>query len=144
MRNRNKKLILIAIVIAVFSLIFIPTKLAVGYDKLNTKDNYIICKRVRTTGFDWEIIGGSRNYYSKNEYVEIINDLPAKEYSYSILHGQNEYLFYGEFIGQDSFYGEKYRKFKVIKWNIIVPVRRYSIRKFFAPKTYLTILDFID
>jgi hypothetical protein len=138
---------IIKLLVVLLSVIFIasfwfPIKLAVKKQTLKDKE-YLICKKVTTTGFEWIAVEGT---YSFCGYVRLEGKVPLEEYrNFYPSVRCNQFVCYGNVIGEDIFDGDKYLIFNVERWDVLYPVQRESfIPKFMQPKYGFTIWDTFD
>ena len=142
---------MLAVIIILYIPNIIPCKFAVKENQLKNKDNYILVKMIRTTGFNWGIVGDQNGRFVDKdgieymEFVELKNNIPVKNYGAGVFWGDNTYVCYGEFTGEGDFYGEEYRIFTVTDWDILFPITRNALRDIIpTPNGYLSLYDFID
>jgi hypothetical protein len=128
--------------LVITSLHTLPIRFSVKMESLAGKE-YIICKEVRTTGFDWIVVESSFGYAG---YVELRGKIPLSEYRNNYPRIRfNSFVCYGEFLGEGEFDGYDYRIFKVSDWDVLYPVQRESaLPQFLLPKSWLVPLDAID
>ena len=169
--QRRKKMILyscISIIGLLIILDFIPVKFAL---KINSVDitkykeedgqKIYICKPVQVTDSIWEAIGDEKGIrdLSKNEVIYMAEPLkgnePLKKLNSSFHktyepNAHNQFVFVGNEISSNTVgdleidgVQEKTIDFQVDDWQIIYPIKRYSFRDIYAPKSYLTIYDYI-
>ena len=150
-------MILLFILAVLFLLDFVPVKFAqiVGspynenriVDDLNHID--IIATYSKKTGdfeYPWEA------YFKQDSEISIIRFKVIGNIPYDILNRKDFYhnntewkidisfMLKGELqiINETECTGE----FNISSWEMVNPIRRNSLRKYYAPKTYLTIYDF--
>lgn len=161
MRRKIKMYIYIIIFIGILLVVldFIPVKMAVNIRDSSNLKSYIkndrqslyICEYVQVTGSIWRVMGdengvgeplksGSIYFYQPSEGK---NPLKALNSGFVPYYTFNKFVFIGE-------EGKRFEEgidvlldFKVDDWKIVYPIRRNSLRDIYAPKSYLTIYDFI-
>jgi len=149
----KKIFLIIAIFISLILIsIFFPVKFSVKKNKLfSVKKNneFIIIENIETSGPEWIIVGNQDGYFDKKrEPVILYGNIPECRLSNNVNYAfKNRYILYGEFIGElnhknYSKNGVIYKVYRVDCWEIIYPIRRYSVIGFFFPKSYFNIYDF--
>ena len=117
-------------------------KTAVKENEIAEK-NYIICKRVVTTGFDWVIIKDEDGNKKTYEHCNIFGADPFNELNLNtdFIFGDNMYIFYVDerFMYNDGALSDDILGFNVIGWDILYPIKR-NLNPF-ASKKYITIRD---
>ena len=119
----------------------------------NIKDEqYILCKGVRTTGFDWCIIkdetGEEYPDFSKVIRVVGIED-PSNTENYALFCGDNTYVFYitGKRYAYDEEISMSYWEYTVKDWTVLYPVKRDCIFRpsgIFESRRYVTANDLVS
>ncbi len=124
----KKFLWLIPALIIVICMVFVNvSKLSVTYKSLSDEDRFfIICKAVRVTGFDWKIIN-ENGIQADERYVKLVGEDPQYFLNYDLQAGDNEFVFYGKYIGTDYFDGDEYNILEVSDWDILYPVKRNNL-----------------
>ncbi|MBB6217237.1 hypothetical protein HNQ80_003356 [Anaerosolibacter carboniphilus] len=159
-------MIILVIIAFMILLDFIPVKTAVNIEKGDLKKlldikgskELYICRYTQVTGSIWLAIGdenGVRDLIPKtaiylSEPLRGKDPLKSLNRSFIPYYTGNEYVFIGnteqtEKTGDLIVDGvqELMLDFKVDEWRIVYPIRRDSLRDMYAPKSYLTIYDFI-
>lgn len=107
-------------------------------------ESYILCKRARTTGFDW-IIVRNENGEKAYELCNIIGPNPfvELELSYEFAMANNTYIFYIE--EKKVYYSEETKQdtteYRVTGWDILYPVKHSDVPILFGTKKYITKSD---
>ncbi len=119
---------------------YFPLKLAIkGNDY--TEKNYIVCEKVKTTGFDWRISSSSVGYVGMVVLKGNIDD--AMNFKYPLEWGHNQFIMKGNFSNEEYDFGnEKYPIFIVDSWEIIYPVKRDGF-SFLSPSYGIVPADLI-
>jgi hypothetical protein len=158
---RREKVIRILEVILVILLLadFIPIKMAVNIQKDDLKklvsdkssDKLYICEHTQVTGSIWLAIGdeeGERELLDKGS-IYLADPLKGKDplrslnKSFVPYYTFNDYIFIGKQGNQVNEGDDLTIDFHVDEWKIVYPIKRNSIRDIYAPKSYLTLYDFI-
>jgi len=139
-KNIIKTMILLLLII-ILSL-WLPIKLAIKKDMVDNQE-YFICEKVSTTGFEWIVVDGNYNYTG---YIELKGKIPLEEYrNYYPSIRFNKFVCLGQIVGEDIFDGYKYLIFNVDRWEVLYPVQRDSlIPEFLLPKYGFTFWDTIQ
>lgn|GEM_PF-3596899 len=152
----------ISVLAVLIILDFIPVKMAVDISKvenlrkynINKNEKLYICEHVQVTGAIWRAIGdkdGVRDLKNRGSIylaeplqgkdpLKELNNAFTKPY---LPQARNGFIFIGEEGSKLDEGDDTTVEFKVRDWKIISPIRRDSIRDIYAPKSYLTIYDFI-
>ncbi|MBB6217233.1 hypothetical protein HNQ80_003352 [Anaerosolibacter carboniphilus] len=159
MRGRKVVIIILSIITFIILLDFIPVKMAINTKKdelkkmlkgRETKQLYI-CRYTQVTGSIWLAIGdenGVRDLITGGS-IYLAEPLSGKDplkslnKSFVPYYTRNKYVFIGEEGNVLNEAGDLMIDFKVDEWRIVSPIRRDSFRDIYAPKSYLTIYDFI-
>ena len=132
--------LLLAIVLIVVLVGFIPVKQAIKQDSLVKTENYIIVKVQKATISEWVAIGDNKGDYDLPRDVRLTGNAPSG-YNYDVEVGDNTFICYGNSDGIGDFHGEKYDIFNVEKWEILYPVKRNSFFDWILPNSYLCRYD---
>lgn len=106
--------------------------------------DYIICERIRTTGYDWCVVG-SNNIDNINEYCNIKDVDPFSELDleYEFVISNNKYVFYVD--EKTTYYSEEMHQqcveYAVSGWDILYPIKREEIFDFFKTSRYIVESD---
>lgn len=115
--------ILIITVLILSFIIFYPVKLAVHEEQLSHQDDeFIIVEWVRTTGFDWRIIGDEDGFYDCPKFVKLTNKYPTSM-NYDTLIQGNKYVCFGKYANQVQVGDYVCDVFNVARWEVLYPVR---------------------
>jgi hypothetical protein len=133
---------LIVIIGVVLCKNLITLKTAVKESELVGK-SYILCQRVRVTGFDWILIKNEKGERTE-EYLNIIGIDPFYELNlrYDFIISNNTYVFY--ITEKRKYYSEEMREnileYVATGWDILYPVDRdgYLEYNLFGPRKYIT------
>lgn len=141
---KGKHMTIIAIVVIVLMVAGIglyPVKRAIREADINNTVGYVVCERVRVTGFDWEV---DKSHDGYSGYIFIDGEYPVDgQLQYGVLAGRNRFVMFGEYSGEREFYGGMYPVFKSTRWEILYPVKRDGILpSFICPKYGLSVMDF--
>ncbi|MCL1917964.1 MAG: hypothetical protein FWG14_06565 [Peptococcaceae bacterium] len=104
---------------------------------------YILCQRVRITGFDWELIK-NEDGKKTNELCNVVGASPFSEYPFrhEFVIANNTYIFYVE--EKNVVYSEEIKEDEIIYvvtgWDILYPVKHSEFFGFdlFKTKKYIT------
>ena len=106
-----------------------------------TNTNYILCKRARTTGFDWLLIK-NENGEKTDELCNINGPSPFDDYKldYEFVMADNTFVFYvkekqmkySEAVSQDAI------EFTVTGWDVLYPVKHSDMFDFSGERKYIT------
>ena len=105
--------------------------------------NYILCKSVIVTGFDWVLIK-NEDGKKTNELCNIVGPTPFKELKLDadFVWAQNTYIFY--VVEKRMVYSEVTKQeeveYLVAGWDILYPVK-HGFPYFLSPKKYITEKD---
>jgi hypothetical protein len=117
-----------------------PVKYALKQKDLDALEKpYFLIQWVQVTGSSWRIVGDQNGYYDKQNYIVESGEIPYIVGNYSIAIGDNTYICYGHYIGEDKIFD--FSEYQFTGWDILYPVKRDAIIPFW-PKSYLSKLDF--
>ena len=157
----------LVLVIILIVLDFIPIKKAINIDsddltkyKNNESQKLYIVDYVQVTDSIWEVIGDEKGVRKLQDGVVMYlaeplqGKDPLKELNYAFQkvyepQAQNGFVFIGKEVrtivegGNNGDPKDLMVHFQIDDWRIIYPIRRDSIRDIYAPKSYLTVYDFI-
>ncbi|MDO4788551.1 MAG: hypothetical protein Q4A19_05285 [Johnsonella sp.] len=128
--KKNKIIVIFILVICIFNLLrrvfVLEPIIKTAIRREDIKGKYIVCKSVRTTGFDWYVTEATEGLRSK-AYCNIVGPIPW-DYSlpYEFEISSNLFVFYVD--EQREYYSEEIREemleYMVSGWDIIYPVHR--------------------
>ncbi len=161
------KIVIFAILILVavfFILEFIPIRLAVKKENISYNNSVVlevdsyqtfICraepKLTSDTSVRWIAEKQDNPHLDKNVYLVLTGNIPHKLLSdkdYDVNLNQNttnnKFVVSGVCVSVDvsDVYTYNIVRLNVEDWDIVSPIKRLSFRRFYAPKSYLTIYDF--
>ena len=117
-------------------------KTAVTEDELSGK-NYILAKRIATTGYDWEIIK-DENGENTGELCNIVGANPLEEHRFTrkFLSADNTFVFFIEerrWSFRESL-SEKHLEYVATDWTVLYPVKHSDVPEldFFSSRRYIT------
>lgn len=116
-----------------------PIKEAIYKSEISS-ENYIICKRARTTGFDWCVIvdeNGNECYEFCN--ITGVNPILDLNLKYDFAVADNTYVFYVD--ETDEVFSEAIngsaKVYNAVDWDILYPVHHGTAFDFFETKKYI-------
>lgn len=107
-------------------------------------EDYILCQRARTTGFDWIVIM-DENGNIEHELCNVTGTNPFSEYNFKheFVMADNTYVFYIDNVevvfSQET--GESSKLYHAVEWDILYPVKREGIIDIFNSKNYIHLND---
>ena len=133
---------LILILVILVASFWFPVKHAIKKEFL-TNEEFLICNKVSTTGFDWIVIDGTYNYFG---YIKLVGKVPLEEYeNYYPSVRLSNFVCFGKVVGEDIFDGIEFLIFDVERWEVLYPVKREVVLfEFLQPKYGFTLWDTID
>jgi len=107
-------------------------------------ENYILCQRERTTGFDWVLIKNEDGKKVRGEYCNVIGANPFDDFTFKheFITAGNTFIFYID--EKQINYSEEMRmdiiEYIATGWDILYPVK-HDIFDIFNSKKYITEKD---
>lgn len=105
------------------------------------KMKYILCKRIKTTGFDWVVIQDKEGN-KVDEVCNIIGSDPFEELnlSYDFFMGDNTFIFYIE--DRREYYSKELKQncveYHATGWDILYPIKHGRITGILESRWYIT------
>ena len=104
-------------------------------------ENYVLCKRMVTTGFDWVMVkdeDGNKTYTFCN--ISGVSPFADLNLNADFVFGNNTYVLYFE--EKEMVYSEASGKdeleFVVTGWDILLPIKRNTLLDLFCTSKYIT------
>ena len=139
-----KKGIIISVVTLVLACLnYLPLELAIKKIP-NDRQDYILVKQQKVTGFDWYIIGDHTGIFDIQPDIILNGAVPKYEVPSGIFHGDNTFICFGEYEADIYVYSQLSKVFKVDSWSIVYPIKRDGLLpSFLNPKYGTNIWDYI-
>lgn len=149
-----KRIVLILVIVLILLSCFLARECLVPQEKIvksavrmnEIKGEYILCRRIKTTGFNWYVTDANC-LYNECGYCQILGANPFLELplSYDFFMADNTFVFYVE--SRREYYSEEMREnvieYTVSGWDVLYPVKHEAVFGILKSPKYILTSDLV-